>query len=110
LFFVRRKVDSKAGAWKQSGGLFQPAWLRRSEANPYIFDIVPVVGRAMREGGFERVVQTNSPVDCLSTRGFSREKRIHKEATIIRWCFSLFLFKGRWIRKPACSCYDNMLQ
>ena len=28
------------------------------------------------EGGFERPVQANSPVDCLPGRGFSAEKRI----------------------------------
>ena len=27
-------VDSKAGSWKQPGGLFQPAWRCRSIANP----------------------------------------------------------------------------
>jgi len=27
-------VDSKGGSWRQSGGLSQPPWLRRSEANP----------------------------------------------------------------------------
>ena len=27
-------VDSKGGSWRQSGGLSQPPWLRRSEVNP----------------------------------------------------------------------------
>ena len=33
-FFVLKVVDSKAGSWKQPGGLFQPAWRCRSNANP----------------------------------------------------------------------------
>ena len=28
------------------------------------------------DGGLERTVQTNSPVDCLSVRGFSAEKQV----------------------------------
>ena len=34
VFFVLKVVDSKAGSWKQPGGLFQPAWRCRSNANP----------------------------------------------------------------------------
>ena len=31
----RAKMDSKGGSWKQSCGLFQPAWLFRRKASPF---------------------------------------------------------------------------
>jgi len=38
-----------------------------------------LLGMGICEGGFERSVQANSPVDCLPDRGFSAEKRIHRK-------------------------------
>ena len=32
--WASRKVDSKGGSWRQSGGLSQPPWLFRRKANP----------------------------------------------------------------------------
>ena len=56
LLYLR--ADSKAGSWRQSGGLSQPAWLFRRKANPSSPTTrrpTPFgVGRFVFEDGFER--------------------------------------------------------
>ena len=39
------------------------------------------------DGGLERTVQTNSPVDCLSVRGFSAEKQVQLRMSFL-FCLS----------------------
>ena len=62
------------------------------------------------DGGLERTVQTNSPVDCLSVRGFSLRKMSPTQMLFSDRCRHLSLQPTTMLRQLNMSCYRNDTQ